>query len=197
MKLKMPAASRLLPVFLLSLLLGLSGCASKSLIIPDNTSLEPNAELWHWRAQGRIAVNDGRGSHSASLDWQQQGYHYQLQILGPLGQGSARLEGQPFLVSLVTSDGQLLQAASPEQLMQQGLGWSFPLSNLIYWMRGLPAPGQVLVLDDQRIQQNGWQIEWRRFSEVDGYQLPSLLIAENGNMQLRLSVSAWQLLPEQ
>lgn len=178
---------------LLVLLLLLSACGTQSLAPPTPGQQEGTAGLWHWQLQGRLALNDGQSSHSASLDWQQQGDRYQLQLFGPLGQGSARLDGEPFLVSLTTSDGQLLQAASPEQLIQQGLGWNLPLSNLVYWVRGLPAPGRFDRLSDQQIQQQGWQVEWRRYTETAGHRLPSLLVATQGPVQLRLAINTWQL----
>ncbi|SFC03339.1 outer membrane lipoprotein LolB [Marinospirillum celere] len=172
----------------------LVGCASHPLPpVPKPDSVAPNAKLWHWQVQGRLAINDGQERHSANLDWQQQGFEYELMIFGPLGQGRARLEGQPFRVRLTTSDGKTLEASSPEQLIREGLGWDLPLSNLIYWVRGLPAPGEHLYLDTQLLRQGHWEVEWRRFTEVEGYQLPSLIIARQGNFELRLAVNTWTL----
>jgi len=179
---------------LLLLLTLVAGCSSQPLAPPPASGeLQPNAQLWNWQAQGRLAIKDAQENHSANLDWQQQGFAYQLMIFGPMGQGTARLDGKPFHVTLTTSDGQTLQASSPEQLVRQGLGWDFPLSNLIYWVRGLPAPGQHLRVDSQNLIQGNWNIEWRRFTEVDGYILPSLLIARQGDFELRLAINSWQL----
>lgn len=190
---KKPFDYRLLSACLLLVLL-LSGCSSQPLAPPPpSEALQPNAQLWHWQAQGRLAIKDGQENHSANLDWQQQGYSYQLMIFGPMGQGTARLDGQPFRVTLTTSDGQTLEASSPEQLIREGLGWDFPLSNLIYWLRGLPAPGQHQLLGSQNLIQGNWEVEWRRFTQVEGYTLPSLLIARQGDLELRLAINTWQL----
>ncbi|MBE0506624.1 MAG: outer membrane lipoprotein LolB [Marinospirillum sp.] len=188
----MPHTLKALALFLLMLFL-LGGCSSQPLAPPPPEAQQANSHLWHWQIQGRIALNDGSNSHSATLDWQQQGYHYQLQIFGPLGQGSARLDGQPFRVSLTTSDGEVLMASSPEQLLQQGLGWNFPLSDLIYWVRGIPAPGVAIQISDNQLEQNGWLVEWRRYTLVNGHQLPQLLLASNGRVQLRLAINQWQV----
>lgn len=192
----MPHSLKTLLLMLLTLLL-ISACSSQPLAPPPPEAQQANSRLWHWQLQGRIALNDGSNSHSATLDWQQQGYQYQLQIFGPLGQGSARLDGQPFRVTLTTSDGEVLQASSPEQLLQQGLDWNFPLSDLIYWVRGIPAPGPVIQISTSQLEQNGWQVEWRRYTQVNGYQLPELLVASNGNIQLRLAINRWQVPQEQ
>ena len=177
------------------LLLLLSACSSQPNLPVATQSLEPNAHLWHWKAQGRIAFANEKNSHSASLDWQQEGYAYQLQILGPLGQGSARLEGEPFKVTLTTSNGQQVAASSPEQLLAEHLEWELPLSNMVYWIRGLAAPGKVIQINQQTLIQNGWKVEWRRFTQVDNYQLPSLLVAEKGALSFRLAINQWQIFP--
>lgn len=175
------------------LLVLLTACSSQPSLPVATESLEPNAQLWHWQAQGRIAFANGIKNHSANLDWQQEGYNYQLQIFGPLGQGSARLEGQPFYVTLTTSDGQLVQASSPEQLLAENSEWELPLSNMVYWIRGVAAPGKYKQINAQIINQNGWRVEWRRFSQVDKYQLPSLLIAEKDHLSFRLAINKWQI----
>ncbi len=177
------------------LLLLLTACSSQPSLPTATVELEPNAQLWHWQAQGRIAFANEKNNHSANLDWQQNGYVYHLQIFGPLGQGSARLEGEPFKVTLTTSDGQQIQASSPEQLLAENSTWELPISNMVYWIRGIAAPGKFVQINPQTFIQNGWQVEWRRFTQVDNYQLPSLLIAKKDALSFRLSINKWQLSP--
>lgn len=179
-----------------SVLLLLTACSNQPSLPIATENLEPNAQLWHWQAKGRIAFANATTNHSANLNWQQNGYAYQLQIFGPLGQGSARLEGEPFKVTLTTSDGQQVQASSPEQLLAEHSAWELPISNLVYWVRGIKAPGQLVQINSQTLVQNGWQVEWRRFTQVNDYQLPSLLVAKKGPLSFRLSINQWQLLPE-
>ena len=42
---------------------------------------------------------------------------------------------------LQTSDGKRYNAASPEQLLAEQWGFHLPVSNMKYWVRGLPVPG--------------------------------------------------------
>ena len=175
------------------LLLILSACSNQPNLPSATANLKPNAQLWHWQAQGRIAFANEKDNHSANLDWQQNGYNYQLQLFGPLGQGSARLEGRPFKVILTTSDGKQVEASSPEQLLAENSGWELPLSNMVYWIRGITAPGNYQTIDEQTFIQNGWKVEWRRFSQVGKHQLPSLLIAEKDQLSFRLAINKWQI----
>lgn len=179
--------------FLLGLVL-LAGCAGQPPQIPPPQETGAQAALWHWQLQGRLAIQQGTQRHNASLEWQQDYQNYQLLIFGPMGQGSARLNGQPFQVDLVTADGQHLQASSPEQLIQQGLGWDLPLSNLVYWVRGLPAPGSVDYRNEQTLHQQGWVVEWPRWTQTQDYPLPTLIVASRGDFTLRLAITEWTLL---
>lgn len=190
----MQSYSKLL--LLTGLLLLLSACSSQPNLPSATADLKPNAQLWHWQAQGRIAFANKKNNHSANLDWQQDGYNYQLQLFGPLGQGSARLEGKPFKVTLTTSDGKQVEASSPEQLLTENSGWELPLSNMVYWIRGITAPGNHQKIDEQTFIQNGWKVEWRRFSQVGKYQLPSLLVAEKDSLSFRLAINKWQIFAE-
>lgn len=176
-----------------SLLLLLTACSNQQSLPVATESLEPNAQLWHWQAQGRIAFANEKNNHSANIDWKQTGYNYQLQLFGPLGQGSARLEGQPFKVTLTLSNGEQVQATSPEQLLAENSAWELPLSNMVYWIRGVTAPGDYLQINQNTFIQSGWRVEWRRFVQVDDYQLPSLLVAEKNNLSFRLAINQWQL----
>ncbi|GLR64750.1 lipoprotein insertase outer membrane protein LolB [Marinospirillum insulare] len=181
------------PLVIGALLLVISACTSQPSLPTATDDLTPNAQLWHWQAQGRIAFANNKNNHSANLDWQQNGYNYQLQLFGPLGQGSARLEGAPFKVILTTSDGKQVEASSPEQLLADNSDWELPLSNMLYWIRGIKAPGKHKEINENSFLQHGWQVEWRRFSQVGEHQLPSLLIAEKGPLSFRLAINKWQI----
>ncbi|MGZ0843299.1 lipoprotein insertase outer membrane protein LolB, partial [Klebsiella pneumoniae subsp. pneumoniae] len=73
------------------------------------------------------------------------------------------------------------QAESPEALLEEQLGWRLPVSHLLWWVRGLPAPDSKsrLTLDADsrlaRLEQDGWQIEYTRYAEQNGYWLPERL----------------------
>jgi outer membrane lipoprotein LolB len=50
----------------------------------------------------------------------------------------ARLQRDPAGVSL-QADGKTWQATDVESLTQDVLGWTLPLGNLVWWIRGLPG----------------------------------------------------------
>jgi outer membrane lipoprotein LolB len=77
-------------------------------------------------------------SFSADLIWTQIGAAYNLRLSGPFGSGALTIRGNDSKVILLTSDGQSFLASTPEELMMAQLGWSVPLSQLRYWLVGIP-----------------------------------------------------------
>lgn len=176
----------------LALVTLISGCATGPQLTTQDPDAPPAANLWQWRAQGKMAFRDAQQSQSANLDWQQQGARYELLLTGPLGQGATRLSGRPFNVTLTLSDGQQIKAASPEQLIQRGLQWPLPISNLVYWIRGLPAPGAYQSLGEHQFSQDGWHVSFSRYVEQGNLKLPSRLKVERQQWRLILVINQWQ-----
>ena len=83
--------------------------------------------------------------------------------------------------------------------MQQRLGWQFPLRNLIYWVRGIPAPnipakkkmGKHMQL--VALKQQGWQINFSRYQRIGNITLPSELDLFNSRLQVRIIIKNWTL----
>ncbi|MDX1653968.1 MAG: lipoprotein insertase outer membrane protein LolB [Candidatus Competibacteraceae bacterium] len=156
------------------------------------------AALEDWRLDGRIGVIQGEEGWHGSLQWVQQGGHYRIDLIGPLGQGRAQIRGDPDGVLLQTAEGSA-SAEDPGRLVEQALGVDIPVVGLRYWVRGLPAPGQVddLQGDKQgrltRLEQDGWVIEYPRYQSVDGLELPASIRARRDDVQVKLAVGQWQL----
>ena len=153
-----------------------------------------------WDLKGRIAVRTGDESGSGSLHWAQRRNEYDLRLITPFSGGVYALSGADGAVSLRTPDNGLLRARNAESLLYQVAGWRFPVSELVFWIRGLPAPAlQVdrLLLDDKNrlseLSQGGWSIHYKRYQGINGISMPSRLDLENEQVRVRLSVREWNL----
>lgn len=190
-----------------SLLLSLAACQS---FRPDEQiSGSGSAELWRehrsrisqldaWDINGKLAMRSQAQSGSGVLFWLQRQDYFDIRVTGPLGQGATRLTGRPGQIRLTTPHLDQ-HAASAEALMQEQLGWSLPVSNLLWWVRGLPAPGSkhTLQLNDDslaaRLEQDGWQLEFARYQSLpDGSLLPERILLKGPQLQLTLVVKQWQ-----
>ena len=155
------------------------------------------AALDGWQIGGKVGIRAPRDSGSGSLFWLQRQDYYDIRLSGPLGRGAARLTGRPGSVQLESSEGRF-SAESPEALLARQVGWQLPVSNLLWWIRGLPAPDSKsrVSLDAQshlaQLEQDGWKIEYTRYGDFDGYMLPERLKLIGQDIEVTLVVKDWQ-----
>lgn len=194
---------RLLSLFALLLLAGCTGMTPKQDAVV--TGQRPWEEQYQallaadsWQLRGKIGIRTASENHSASLFWEQLKQHYQIELSGPLGQGGARIDGNEEGVNIDIAGEEPLWAATPELLMQQTLGWQFPVQDLPYWIKGIPAPGHPFELSmnqqqPKKLIQNNWEINYLRFSTQNGYQLPEKLTISRNDLRLTIIAKEWQI----
>lgn len=197
-----------LSVALSVLVVLLAGCAAT----PERKPVMPAAQAWRlrrhelgalqtWTLSGRIAIQTPSEAWNASIYWSQTPARYRISVVGPLGSGSFRLDGDALGVVLQTPKDGAFSARDPDTLMEDVLGLRMPVSGLRYWILGLPAPGSTprSVLDAygrlSHLRQDGWQIDYRRYRQVHGLDLPDKVFLSNDHYDLRLVVSEWVLTP--
>ncbi|HVF16940.1 MAG TPA: lipoprotein insertase outer membrane protein LolB [Steroidobacteraceae bacterium] len=178
----------------------LAGCAAP----PKRAPGAPIAleQLDRWQARGRIGVSGPDGGGSGSFEWQQRADAASVQIRGPVGIGSVRLEvsgdaEHPDL-RLQAGDGAMLESDAAWSELETRLGASLPAGNLRFWLLGLAAPGAhewQPPADDGSVtlEQQGWRIDYQRYSEDAGAKLPTRLRATSGDARVRIVVDRWQL----
>ena len=156
--------------------------------------------LENWDLKGRIGVRTQNESGSGSLLWTQRRDMFDIRVIAPLSGRAYELSGGAGNVTLRTPDRNTLQAEDAETLLRQTEGWYFPVSELVYWIRGLPAPAlQVdsLLLDKENrvsaLNQGGWSIRYKRYMGIEGTSMPGRLDLENEHVRVRLSVREWNL----
>ena len=190
----------------------LSACAGpqkKSSAPPDNHLWQQHraqmAAISQWDVRGRVSISTDTNGGQADLFWNQQNsQNYDIRLVAPLGGGSSHLQGRPAGVVLTLSDGTQVFDQNPDALLERVQGWHFPVSGLRYWMLGLPSPqsvSRILNWTEQGypelIEQDGWRIEIRSYTQVGAYTLPKKLFIHRRNneeeVDVRLVFSQWGL----
>lgn len=151
-------------------------------------------QLTDWQLAGRLAVLKEHEAWHMTIEWQQHNERYSLNIIAPLGQGSMQLHGDAYQVTLITDEGEIINASSPDLLLYQQLGWHVPVSALRYWVLGLPAPGDYQkTLDEQgrlsTLHQAGWEIEFLDYEPQLGVELPRKVFVGNHSAKVKLVVN--------
>lgn len=155
-------------------------------------------QLNHFAWQGKIAVHTKSDSGSGSVDWQQSGNHYTISLLGPVGSFSFKLKGSPGHVSLAKSDGTHYLANTPEGLLATHWRMRLPVSNLKYWVRGIPAPGSSEQHFDTQarltsLMQQGFTITFVDYQRVGRFDLPKKIVITGPTLIAKIIISHWNL----
>lgn len=179
----------------------LAGCASVGTRTGAPLPADLN-DLDRWQAHGRLGISGGDSGGSGTFDWQQRGDRADVQIRGPVGIGSVRLQlrgpaSKPDL-RLETGDGQVLESTAAWDELEARLGASVPAGNLRYWMLGLAAPGEHRWQEQNEegaatLEQGGWRIDYQRYSTDPGARVPVRMRATNGDARVRIVIDRWQL----
>lgn len=195
------------PLLILGLLAVLSGCAGLAGREVVEGHGEPQrwqehkqriSQLDGWQISGKLGLRAPQDSGSATLFWLQRQDYYDIRLSGPLGGGAARLTGRPGDIVLEVANRGRYQAESPEQLLREQLRIDLPVSNLLWWIRGLPAPGSRsrIELDGNshlaKLQQDGWQVHYLRYIDQDGYSLPERIKLHGQDLEITLVIKDWQ-----
>ncbi|UVJ44791.1 lipoprotein insertase outer membrane protein LolB [Pseudomonas sp. LS1212] len=159
---------------------------------------EQLSQLDGWQINGKVGIRAPKDSGSGTLFWLQRQEYYDIRLSGPLGRGAARLTGRPGQVVLEVANQGRYEAHSPENLLEEQMGWKLPVSHLVWWVRGLPAPDSKsrLTLDsDSRLanlEQDGWSVEYLSYTQHKGYWLPERLKLHGRDLDVTLVVKDWQ-----
>ena len=185
----------------------LAGCAGLG---PQESVEGPgNAEDWKahkahiseidgWQISGKIGIQAPQDSGSGTLFWLQRQDYFDIRLSGPLGRGATRLTGRPDAVALEVAGQGRFEADSPEALVESQLGWQLPVSNLLWGVRGLPAPDSrsriALNANGQlaSLKQDGWDVQYLSYTEEDGYPLPNRIKLAGRDLKITLVVKVWQ-----
>lgn len=154
-----------------------------------------------WEFTGRIGVRDDQESHSSRIRWQQRGDEYVINLWGALNVGATEIAGMPGRVVLSQEGEAPLTAVTPEQLVYEQLGYELPVSQLSYWIKGIPAPGvsSAPAFNAENhlvsLEQSGWQIQYLGYTNFETESLPTRIRMEKAPLRLDFVRLDWTLQP--
>lgn len=182
----------------------LAACATVPPKVPGVSAPWPERRarlqaLSSFELNGKLAVASANEGFNAHIDWQQHSADSVMQLNGPLGVGGVRVVSSPDGLTVTNAQGERLDSDAARAELRARLGFEPPLASLRYWVLGVPDPGQPAqetVGPDQRLErleQDGWAIEYSAYTSAGGAWLPQRLSLQRGNVRVRLFVSAWHV----
>jgi outer membrane lipoprotein LolB len=146
---------------------------------------------------GRVAVAANGEGFSASLRYKQRPRRADLSLDGPLGIGGLRVGVAGEDIEVATSRGEKLDGIEARAELERRLGFELPLSELRWWLLGIPAPGDASIDADatsgeiRGFTQGGWKVSITARVASLGFSLPRRLTAEREGARMRLLVEHW------
>jgi outer membrane lipoprotein LolB len=192
--------------WLLFLLLTLNACTGVSVKDPnlvDETAYQDRTDkltaIAEWGLAGKISLDDGDQGGSGKLKWDVESGQSELGFHGAMGRGAWHLKMGPEGAHLKLADGTEQTAADVNDLIRKHVGWPVPLDALLWWARGLAAPG---IIENQQfgpegllvsLRQFGWNVDFNRYDSVEDIELPVRLKATRKNYRVKLAISRWRM----
>lgn len=152
-----------------------------------------------WEIQGGMAAKSKGKGWSATMNWTQSGPgSYQIRLVGPLGGGSVLISKNGGLITF--QDGpKKVTSSNADELLLKETGIRLPVNNLYYWVRGLPAPGGTPSTKHDpynhltHLQQNGYVIDFTKYTSVNGIDLPSIIRLEGHGVMAKVIIKHWKI----
>lgn len=192
----MRRAGNLLRVAMLGFVVFLSACAGVT--PPASAPARPErASLEAFTLEGRISVRREGQNFSGQVAWQHRVGRDDILLSTPLGQGVASLVGGPEAARLELADKRSYLAPDVDTLSEQIFGARLPLSRMPLWVLGRTGGDGRVEWDDQlrpaRIMEQGWQIDYLSFESPAADALPTRLLMQRGDLEVRLAIDSWTL----
>ncbi|QUX97009.1 outer membrane lipoprotein LolB [Marinomonas sp. CT5] len=177
----------------------ISACSSRP-TGPTTPPPESVDAITKWETSGRVGIRTKNDAISGNFNWQKDPTTFALNIVGPFGQGATNLNQSANGTVTLSYEDKVITGNDPASLLQQELGWEFPVNQVTYWIRGLAAPTSMAkVTKDpknqlpEKIEQDGWTISYRNFTKVDGLSLPQKMQVSNPPFRVNLIINQWTI----
>ncbi len=185
-------------LFVVSFFILLGGCVTKSLQPLDPNKHIPLEKANHWKLNARVAIRLPKESHTATLNWQKDSRTFDFYLSGAFGVTIAHIIQGKNQASLKVSKSDKLYHKDIEFLIDNTLGWSFPIHQLSDWIKGLPSgnPNEVITKDSfdriKHISFKDWEISFSKYKKYQGFILPKIITAKHPDLTLKIVAKNWQ-----
>ena len=160
-------------------------------------------KLTYWKISGALSIQQtGKKPEIANYDWSQLDKGYRIQVASALNLYQVEIFRTQGSVTLWKNGTQVTTAKTPENLMQNALGWSLPVHALSDWIKGVPIPQKNKLFHAQydvyghltTLDQDGWTLRYGAYKTEDGYDLPQSIVMQRPGFSVNIVVKNWLLM---
>jgi len=155
--------------------------------------------LSEWEFTGSINVRDAEEAQSSRIRWRQKNELYRINLWGTFNIGATEINGRPGEVRIEQEGEDPIITETPEQLLYDRIGYELPVTELNFWIKGIPAPGlseQLNFAENQQLLsfvQAGWRIDYLGYTNFGQQTLPTRIRVQKPPLRLDLIRLNWTL----
>ncbi len=155
--------------------------------------------LSDWEFTGSINVRDAEEAHSSRIRWRQNNELYRINLWGTFNIGATEVNGKPGEVRIEQEGEEPIITDTPEQLLYDRIGYELPVTELNFWIKGIPAPGpsqELSFADNQQLLsfvQAGWRVDYLGYTNFGQQTLPTRIRVQKPPLRLDLIRLNWTL----
>ncbi len=156
--------------------------------------------LEQFSAKGRLAYRKADDGVNANFAWSNNADDFELELSGPFGASAVRIE---YLAGKLYLSNQKREEYSdwlnPSELLHRHTGLWLPVDALSSWVTGIPLLDMAYQhrLNEhqylQELQQDGWTIQYTRYTQVGELALPDRITLTKGEIRIRLVIDRWSI----
>tara|TARA_R110001592_G_scaffold320639_1_gene598665 strand:- start:16788 stop:17387 length:600 start_codon:yes stop_codon:yes gene_type:complete len=188
----------------LLLIIMISACTTTQTAPPTINNWEQHVrqleQLDQWLLEGKLGYRDSKNGGSAWVNWNQQQDNFDVKLNGPFGAGATRIVGSNRFAELQRAGHEDITAKSSAALTELLFGWQWPVEQLQFWVRGIPAPGPLAIHVNHNhdgtlalLEQSSWTLTFSNYQKTGDWVLPGKIKGQRGDYHFTLVIKNWQL----
>ncbi len=155
-----------------------------------------------WEIRGKLAIKTPKDSFSTNLYWLHTQTKSEFKLTTMLGTTVLSLTTEHGITRLDV-DGETYKHHDAQQLLAKVTGWSIPINALPLWITGQVSPEDKVSSFDENsrpvslftpLETPPWHVEFLKWQQQNGTQVPRLLQLKRAGLRLKLQVNQWQAL---
>jgi outer membrane lipoprotein LolB len=155
-------------------------------------------QLDQWLLEGKLGYRDSKNGGSAWVSWSQQRDRFEMKLNGPFGAGATRIIGSNHFAELQRAGHEDMTAESSTALTELIFGWQWPVEQLQFWIKGIPAPTPLEIHLNHNpdgtlalLKQSSWTLTFSNYKKIGGWILPGKIKGQRGEYYFTLVIKNW------
>ncbi|MFC0308301.1 lipoprotein insertase outer membrane protein LolB [Gallibacterium trehalosifermentans] len=188
------------------------GCATNEQFTAPEVTLPHSSPVWqqhqqavnainHYAADGQLGYIGNNKRFSSSFHWQYLGkQHYRLFFSSLLSRSTLTIEKTANNTVIFDNNGNHYANQDIHQLLQDVIGFDFPVEEFPNWIKGLPSGTQNYVINQQGLlshftyqwQGENWQAQYLNYHQSVSPTLPESLLISSPSKKLKIQIKTWK-----